>query len=190
MRSTTTCQPQAICSFWRAYASGSAPQKRPRRQRRLKDAGAVKTVDLSGDPLAHTQALFGFLRSGDEIQSDAKSFFACAREPWPCRSDVGGHGNASFEPRKTGHFHPEGNSHSLGLRQALINRRLHVGAGALGLPGALEVRIEIDADESLVAQAVYRHAVPRRPDAMAGVGFKGTVMDFLRKRDRGFDDDV
>ena len=91
---------------------------------------------------------------------------------------------------EAGHLHPERHLERLCLRQAVGYRRLHRAPFALDLPHAFQRGIQINADEALAGQAVTEMALPRRPQTVAGVGLKRAVVDFLRQRHAGFNDDI
>ncbi len=93
-------------------------------------------------------------------------------------------------PREPGHLHAEGHLEHFRLRQSLRNGLLHGAVPLLRLIDLFERGIEVDADEALALQRVAVPAIPRAPEAVAGVQFEGAVVDFLGKRHGGLDDNV
>ena len=63
-------------------------------------------------------------------------------------------------------------------------------ANSLGLPDALQRRIEIDANDRLALQTVGRFSLPSGPNPVAGIGLKWSVVNLLGQGHAGFNDDV
>src|SRR5262249_24171979 len=57
-------------------------------------------------------------------------------------------------------------------------------------PHAFECCVEINTDQSLLFQGVGEASVPRIPDSMSCVEFERTIVNLLRKSNRGLNDHV
>jgi len=142
------------------------------------------------DPFTHNPARVGLLRVGHELGGQVEPIENPSRDDGPDDPDVPGDGDAGRQAGEAGHFHAEGNFEEFRFGQSFIDGGLYGFVATLGLPDLFEGWVQVDADQGFAFEGKGGVSLPSRPKAVAGVGFKRSIVDFLGQGDGGFDDDI